>query len=445
MATAVIPTAKTENTRSRCIQHLVLPWMLMLPLMFFAVGGSFSFEGAGTNTANGSSLSGLASSGHNLGFVGYIVIPGAAYSIALWQVVINARRIVAKALQMKTITLLALLTICSALWSQDPFRSAYYGVFYSIGTFFAFYLVLKFETEEILSLVMTAGSLLCVLSLVMVFFFPQFGLSYTARDMGAWHGVFTDRTTAAKCSVFLLSPAIVFRRGRLSYSHLIYIALMSLTIFMAHSATARVVLIAYIALMVLLRVSGMFGRRSSFLVIGIFLVTTALIISAGLPFLPRVFEMLGRNATLTGRTDIWGLVLRSIAKRPLLGYGFYAFWRGLNGESANLIVGTHWVFGYAHNGILEICLQLGLVGVAVFFATLLQAMKNAWFCLRNGCPPGVEWYIGIIALTIMYNVDECTVLLPIDLLSILYVVACCGLAMAVRRIKAIKTLEAMYN
>ena len=75
---------------------------------------------------------------------------------------------------MKMITLLALLTICSAIWSQDPFRSAYNGAFYRIETLFAFYLVQKFDPEEILSIIMMAGSSICVLSLIMVFFFPRF-------------------------------------------------------------------------------------------------------------------------------------------------------------------------------------------------------------------------------------------------------------------------------
>jgi hypothetical protein len=45
----------------------------------------------------------------------------------------------------------------------------------------------------------------------------------------------------------------------------------------------------------------------------------------------------------------------------------------------------------------------------------------------------------------MYNIDESTVLWPIDLSSVLYIVACCGLAMAVRQIKSVRKLEAMYN
>ena len=38
-----------------------------------------------------------------------------------------------------------------------------------------------------------------------------------------------------------------------------------------------------------------------------------------------------------------------------------------------------------------------------------------------------------------------TVLWPIDLLSILYVVACCGLARRHDRLKEIRTIEAMYS
>jgi O-antigen ligase len=103
------------------------------------------------------------------------------------------------------------------------------------------------------------------------------------------------------------------------------------------------------------------------------------------------------------------------------------------------------MFGYAHNGILEICLQLGLVGTLLFFATLLQAIGNAWCCLRNGCGPGVKWYVGVIALTILYNIDESTVLWPIDILSLIYLVACSGLAIAAQKIRSVKMIEAMYN
>jgi exopolysaccharide production protein ExoQ len=445
MATTVIQGLPPRTRSLRLMPQLVLGWVLMIPLAFYAVHGTPSFEGAGNATDRASSLSALASTGRSGGIVGSVVIPGVAFSIVMWLLLINAKRVLSLALQMRMITLLALFTICSALWSQQPFRSAYNGVFYLIETLFAFYLVQKFDSEEILSIFSMAGASIAVLCLVMVFLFPKYGVVHSARDGLAWVGLFTDRTMIGKCMVFLLSPALVFGSQRIRYGRAIYILLMLIMVYMAHAATARVILVLYIAFMASISISSRFGRRSSVLVAGLFLVAGALVIGGGLAFLPRVLEALGRNATLSGRTQIWSLLLESIGKRPLLGYGFYAFWLGMTGESANAIVGAHWMFGYAHNGILEICLQLGLVGTLLFFVTLLQAIGNAWCCLRNGCPPGVKWYVGLIALTILYNIDESTVLWPIDILSIMYLVACSGLAIAARKIRSVKMIEAIYN
>jgi exopolysaccharide production protein ExoQ len=445
MATTVIQGVQPRTRSLRSMPHLVLGWVLVIPFVFFAVHGTPSFESSGNNSPNVSSLSGLASTGRSGGLVGSILIPGIGFGIVMWFLVTNAKRIFSMALQMRLLTLLALFTICSAAWSQEPLRSALNGGFYLIETLFAFYLVLKFETEEILSLVMMTGVVIAVSGLIMVFLFPQFAVAQSVRDGIAWTGLFSDRTTTGKTMVFLLSPALIFRRRSITYYHLAYIALIAFLVFMAHAATARVITILYLGLMAAVYLYGRFGRRSSLIIAGLLLSLGVLVASVGVLFLPQLLSALGRNVTLSGRTEIWSLVLVSISKRPLLGYGFYAFWLGLRGESARLIVGTNWVFGYAHNGILEIWLQLGLVGVGLFFLTLFQATRNAWICLRRGCPPGMQWYIGIIALTFLYNVDESTVLWPVDLLSIIYVVACSGLAMAARQIKQIETIEAMYR
>jgi exopolysaccharide production protein ExoQ len=444
MATTTIsnPIVRPEAGRTQAARHSLMGWALIFPLMFFAVDGVFAFE---EDRVGGNPLSLMASSGtHQIGLLGYVVIPGIAYSIVLWLIISNARRVVPIALRMKMISLLTLLTICSAVWSQDPLRSAHYGLFYLIETLFAFALVAKFDPEEIISLVMTAGAVLCGLSLITVIAFPQSAVSASPHGT-VWLGVFNGRTSAAKNFVYFLSPAIMLRRWSWKPPQLIYVALITLMIFKAHAITAQVVLIFYVAFMALLGASRKFGRRSSLVILGTSVVAAVLILCVGLQYLPSVLGGIGKDPTLTGRTEIWSLVLTSIAKRPLLGYGYYAFWQGLKGESANLIVASHWVFGYAHNGVLEIWLQVGLVGTAIFFVTLLQAMRNGWFCLRSGCSSGVEWYLGVIALTLVYNIDESTVLWPFDLLSILYVVACCGLAQAARRIREIKRIEVLCN
>ena len=140
----------------------------MLPLIFFAVSGNFSFQNPfNESLSRGSSISRLVST-RSMGIVGYVVIPGIAYSIVMWLLTLNLERVLSLALKMKMLTLLALLTILSSIWSQDPFRSAYNGLFYLIGTLFAFYLIAKFEPEQIMTITMLTGAAVCILGLVLV-------------------------------------------------------------------------------------------------------------------------------------------------------------------------------------------------------------------------------------------------------------------------------------
>ena len=141
MATTVVRAATIRPTPVRSMRHRILGWVLIYPLVFFAVHGTPSFWSAGHSNVGGLAMSGLASSGHNGGFLGNVVLPGVAFSIVLWTIVINAKRIFALALQMKVFTSAALFTICSAVWSQDPLRSLLFGAIYLIETLFAFYLV----------------------------------------------------------------------------------------------------------------------------------------------------------------------------------------------------------------------------------------------------------------------------------------------------------------
>jgi exopolysaccharide production protein ExoQ len=432
-------TVEEETTANRIlpstpVTHLLLGWALTLPLIFFAVRGNFSFQNLYNDVlSRGNSLAGLVGS-RNMGVLGYVVLPGIAYSVVVWLLTINFMRVLSLAVKMRMLTLLALLTILSSFWSQSPMRSAYNGMFYLIDTLFAFYLVLKFEPKQIMNLTMLAGTWVCILGVILVALFPHAGL-YNAdvRTMGSWRGLFPDRTSAAKCLTFFLSPALVFGYSRFTYRRIAYILLVGTCIVMAHAVTALIIGFLYTLFMTVLYVARRLERRTA-LVLGLLSIPTcALVIGIGLPFLSELLAFFGRDLTLTGRTGLWGAIIQSVYKRPILGYGYYAFWQGLNGESANLIVASHWVFGYAHNGMLEILLQLGLVGLAVFLFTFFKATRDAWTCFRLGRRSiGVEWYAGILLLTVLYNIDEGTVLFPNDLQSILYVLACCGLAVAAR-------------
>jgi O-antigen ligase len=81
----------------------------------------------------------------------------------------------------------------------------------------------------------------------------------------------------------------------------------------------------------------------------------------------NLVQELGRQPTLTGRTEVWSEVL-SIPVNRIVGAGYESFWLGNRLEQMQAIAG----FGVneAHNGYLEMYLNLGWIGVAVLAVVL---------------------------------------------------------------------------
>ena len=286
-----------------------------------------------------------------------------------------------------------------------------------------------------MTMVTRAGIALCVLSAIMAVAFPQFGISNDVRSPDSWQGIFYDKTTAGKVLVFMLSPALVSRVTKsLKYQALI-IALFLFVIVKTHAVTGLVVLFLFGIFLVCLRFGRKLGTRLSLVFIVCAAIGSVGLGIWGFEYLPDLLQSMGRDPTLTGRTLIWKVVLTSIAKRPLLGYGFYSFWTGLKGESGNINYALNWSFGYAHNGTLEILLQLGIVGAVLFWTTMLQGLRNAWYCFRYDRSRRNDWFFALLFITLVYNLDEASVLMPVDLLSMLYVAACAALGQSAQRLK----------
>ena len=87
-----------------------------------------------------------------------------------------------------------------------------------------------------------------------------------------------------------------------------------------------------------------------------------------------VLEASGRDSTLTGRTGIWQTVLNEPIN-PLLGTGYASFWLGDRLQRIwELYPNTPLL--QAHNGYIEVYLNLGLVGVALLVGVVWTALRN---------------------------------------------------------------------
>jgi exopolysaccharide production protein ExoQ len=256
--------------------------------------------------------------------------------------------------------------------------------------------------------------------------------------VGSWIGLFPHKNRCSIMMAFLLSPVLYLRPAHAAqkFARVTFIILALFLIVMTQSRTGWMVTVALLAYVVITKCILRFTKKDrAFIVMSL----ATVLGSAGIllvRYYSAIMLFLGKDATLTGRTSIWQLTLVSIMKAPLLGYGFQAFWRGLQGESANVTLGDHWGVPEAHDGYLDIWLGLGAVGLVLVMCSLLSAYRNGYICYENGRLKNVEWYLCIVWLAVVSNVAETSSLMvPHDLGWIMYAMAYVGLNHEARLIR----------
>ena len=86
----------------------------------------------------------------------------------------------------------------------------------------------------------------------------------------------------------------------------------------------------------------------------------------------RIPVMLGKDPTLSMRTEMWDYLWMEVEKKIFLGYGYGTYWIIGSSEMANFAaIFSGFQVNQAHNGYLEIMLQLGLIGITLFAIILI--------------------------------------------------------------------------
>lgn len=95
-------------------------------------------------------------------------------------------------------------------------------------------------------------------------------------------------------------------------------------------------------------------------------------------FRAQVFEAIGKSPDMTGRSGIWKKVLELISERPLQGWGWISHWVPGVEPYEGLVVIKNVPYYQAHNAYLDVAMQLGVVGAAIFAAFLLITFVKLW-------------------------------------------------------------------
>ena len=322
----------------------------------------------------------------------------------------------------------ALLGVCalSIFWSSDM-ETTNRRVFGLIGTtIFGVYLASRYTLKQQLKLCALMFGISALMCIIFSLFLPQYGIQANVIGGGAWRGIYVHKNLFGKR--FLLSGMIfLFLAIKSQEKHWISwlgYAISFMLVLLSKSTTA---LGNFIFITIAFQ-AYRFLRLKYEIMIPTFLLITTLII--GFSVWGNVDALLttaGKDTTLTGRTDLWPAVWDMILKKPWLGYGYGAFWQGLNGESANVIRTVRWDAPNAHNGFLDVVLSIGILG---FFVFAIGFLVNLWRSIYLICSTNNSdiiwnnmWLLIYLIFIVSSNTTESTVMEQNSIEWILYVSA----------------------
>lgn len=280
------------------------------------------------------------------------------------------------------IALLAV-TALSVVWSIAPDATVRRLVALFATTLTGVVLAVRFRWATMAEVMATALGLLAVASFVAGLVLP-FG-RMSELFPGAWRGVWMEKNAlggnmAMAFSIFGAAAMLVPKRAWLWWS------LAGLALGLVLLSTSKTSLVslglggAALAFVWICRRGAASGVAATWAA-----VTGAALLAAFLLFAADVFlELLGKDATLTGRTKIWAAVMRQIEERPWTGFGYSAVWDDKSGWGplAWITKDAGFKAQHAHNSWLEQWLGMGFAGLiawALFYGQTLIAALVAVF------------------------------------------------------------------
>lgn len=331
------------------------------------------------------------------------------YPVILLLSLVHWKGIVRIGIKEKPLWVLLGLILVSVSWSAAPEATLIRSLSLMVTTIFGAYFAARYSLNEQLKLLAWALGLGVLFSFVFTLAFPQYGINHGLHE-GAWQGIYLHknhlgRHMAISVLVFLLLVMSSRRRHR----WLLWAGFglsVSLLLLSASKTAVVIFLIPMILLPLYSALRWSYGWMVPFLIAVVLVggsVATLLAYSA-----ETILNAMGRDITLTGRTDLWAALFDKAWQRPWFGYGYGGFWLNWQGESADIWLATGWYPPHAHNGLLEIWLALGLVGLLVFIVVFLMAVLRALVWVRSTKSATGFWPLVFLTLIFLVNLTEST-------------------------------------
>jgi exopolysaccharide production protein ExoQ len=337
------------------------------------------------------------------------------YFITLILIVSNWKRFLEVLFANKLIWMIFGFTLLSATWSVSPLLTLRRCIALFFTQIIGIYLYSEYGFEGVLEILKWASLISIVLSCIFPIFFPAYGIQHDGIYDGVWRGVYINKNLFGQNMVLFIPlwmltflEKVKTDRSK-SILPFIFLIISVILLIKSESKTSLVVCLIIILIIPVCNII----RKNPILAIGLFFAAInigVIILSSDFGIMNKLLASMGKDATLTGRTQIWSYAIQAIKTKPFFGYGYGAFFQGFKGPSEFICNLMEFAIFEAHNGYLGITLDLGIIGFSIFIFSLIKNVVNSlliqsWY--KNYI---VIFSIIFIVYFLIFNITEAIVI-----------------------------------
>ena len=259
---------------------------------------------------------------------------------------------------------------------------------FSVTALFAIWIIEKYDIDKLLTLIYYAVAAMVFFTTLYLIFFPGSSFSFEAGEKtfcGLYH---TKNSCATELSFGIVYQVLMFKRffkaGKPLPRYFVPVLLLQMVFMMMSKSTGSLFYTGFtiFCLFFFSKKDGDSVRLPLGLIHVIVSVGFLILSLSILPVFEPLFDMIGKDVTLTGRTPMWARMIEVITTHnSFQGFGFTMFWKDRNAYKLfhegfqRRSWGNTMTYG-AHNTILEIWLDTGLIGLSSYFIMILVSMRN---------------------------------------------------------------------
>jgi exopolysaccharide production protein ExoQ len=370
------------------------------------------------------------------------------------------------------VVLLVGLAVLSTVWSELP-EMTISRSFALVGTtIFGIYLANRYSLRQQLVLLSHTFLAIICLSIVFMVALPQYGLM-GGIHAGAARGIYTHKNEFGRlislgAIVFLMQPkysvdlalidrdlgakslerfrsfpaanlrasssskvdpiAPVEKKKNFFQYLVIYIGLgLAILLMVLSKSSGAIVNFAVVTMfLAFFKIEQLQFHQKFIALVGV-ITLSAIAATVIVPNPDILFTSMGKSSDLTGRDDIWGILLDLLSRNPLLGFGYGAFWEKYRPLVASA---AGWNVPDAHNGFLDLTMSVGLLGLTFFAIGYLYTFFKSFTKFFQTKTDENIYPVILLVYIFISNISETGLFTCNNIFWLLYTTISCSVALS---------------